>query len=66
MQEYTDIALSAEDADNFWRWLHDSGELRALNAWLASAPEEPSQGRNDPCFCGSGKKYKRCHGGGYE
>jgi preprotein translocase subunit SecA len=19
-------------------------------------------GRNDPCFCGSGKKYKRCHG----
>jgi preprotein translocase subunit SecA len=21
-------------------------------------------GRNDPCFCGSGKKYKRCHGAG--
>jgi len=21
-------------------------------------------GRNDPCPCGSGKKYKRCHGGG--
>ncbi|PIP84471.1 MAG: hypothetical protein COR54_03860 [Elusimicrobia bacterium CG22_combo_CG10-13_8_21_14_all_63_91] len=20
-------------------------------------------GRNDPCLCGSGKKYKRCHGG---
>ena len=19
-------------------------------------------GRNDPCFCGSGKKYKHCHG----
>ncbi|MBE9567487.1 MAG: SEC-C domain-containing protein, partial [Proteobacteria bacterium] len=19
-------------------------------------------GRNDPCFCGSGKKYKQCHG----
>lgn len=18
--------------------------------------------RNDPCFCGSGKKYKKCHG----
>ena len=18
-------------------------------------------GRNDPCFCGSGKKYKKCH-----
>lgn len=21
-------------------------------------------GRNDPCFCGSGKKYKKCHGQG--
>jgi preprotein translocase subunit SecA len=19
-------------------------------------------GRNDPCYCGSGVKYKRCHG----
>jgi len=19
-------------------------------------------GRNEPCFCGSGKKYKLCHG----
>ena len=25
---------------------------------------DPSEqiGRNDPCWCGSGKKYKRCHG----
>jgi len=27
-------------------------------------PGPPSQklGRNDPCWCGSGKKYKKCHG----
>ena len=24
--------------------------------------EEPKVGRNDPCPCGSGKKYKQCHG----
>ncbi|MBR0490562.1 MAG: preprotein translocase subunit SecA [Clostridia bacterium] len=24
--------------------------------------EEPKIGRNDPCPCGSGKKYKNCHG----
>ena len=24
--------------------------------------EEPKIGRNDPCPCGSGKKYKKCHG----
>jgi uncharacterized protein YchJ len=25
--------------------------------------ETPKLGRNDPCFCGSGKKFKKCHGG---
>ena len=24
----------------------------------------PKVGRNDPCPCGSGKKYKNCHGRG--
>jgi preprotein translocase subunit SecA len=23
---------------------------------------QPKVGRNDPCPCGSGKKYKKCHG----
>ena len=23
---------------------------------------EKTLGRNDPCHCGSGKKYKKCHG----
>ena len=26
--------------------------------------DEPKVGRNDPCPCGSGKKYKKCHGVG--
>jgi preprotein translocase subunit SecA len=36
---------------------------------LASMPkqpyrrDEPRVGRNDPCPCGSGKKYKKCHMG---
>jgi len=35
----------------------------------AAAPKQPVKrteekvGRNDPCPCGSGKKYKKCHGG---
>jgi preprotein translocase subunit SecA len=24
--------------------------------------EHDKIGRNDPCWCGSGKKYKHCHG----
>ena len=29
-----------------------------------AAPLDPEKNldRNDPCWCGSGKKYKRCHG----
>ncbi len=30
----------------------------------AGAAEVPEVGRNDPCPCGSGKKYKKCHGVG--
>ena len=26
------------------------------------APEDWKGGRNDPCWCGSGQKYKKCHG----
>jgi SEC-C motif-containing protein len=28
----------------------------------APVRKEATAGRNDPCSCGSGKKYKRCHG----
>jgi preprotein translocase subunit SecA len=24
--------------------------------------EHENIGRNDPCWCGSGKKFKKCHG----
>ncbi len=27
-----------------------------------AAQSGPKLGRNDPCYCGSGKKFKRCHG----
>ncbi|HYR93116.1 MAG TPA: preprotein translocase subunit SecA [Methylomirabilota bacterium] len=28
----------------------------------ATGPENKKIGRNDPCWCGSGKKFKKCHG----
>lgn len=30
---------------------------------VATLQKSNTPGRNDPCFCGSGKKYKKCHGG---
>jgi preprotein translocase subunit SecA len=46
------------------------GPTRALepmagggNGGASPAPVPAGKiGRNDPCYCGSGKKYKRCHG----
>jgi preprotein translocase subunit SecA len=29
---------------------------------MPDTTEVPKVGRNDPCPCGSGKKYKQCHG----
>ncbi|MGD7408196.1 SEC-C metal-binding domain-containing protein, partial [Ralstonia pseudosolanacearum] len=34
----------------------------AASAAAALAGQVPKVGRNDPCPCGSGKKYKQCHG----
>jgi len=38
-----------------------SEETAKLQAFLESQ-SVPRVGRNDPCPCGSGKKYKQCHG----
>ena len=32
------------------------------NGSAPAARSGPKVGRNDPCWCGSGKKYKKCHG----
>ena len=49
----------------------DEVQLEADDEAIASAAAKKPQpivrpshkvGRNDPCPCGSGKKYKHCHG----
>jgi uncharacterized protein YchJ len=45
---------------------HDNdSDHTAHNAHGVAQPyrrEEPKLGRNDQCPCGSGKKFKKCHG----
>ena len=43
-------AAGLDDGDDF---------IRTLAEMVPTAP--PGLGRNDPCFCGSGRKYKQCH-----
>ena len=44
----------------------DPGAEAAMNAALSGAKtvvrDQPTTGRNDPCPCGSGKKFKKCCG----
>lgn len=42
-----------EEMYRFWKVKRGVGTVRR---------ESPKQGRNDPCACGSGKKYKQCCG----
>ncbi|UFS56071.1 UPF0149 family protein [Comamonadaceae bacterium M7527] len=59
-------SVSQERANAFGEALWAVYDLR--KAWRALGPKvAPVQvaatpGRNDPCHCGSGKKYKKCHG----
>ena len=43
---------------------HEISEFHKVDGtWLyMDGVVNPKIGRNDQCFCGSGKKYKKCHG----
>ena len=45
--------------DGEWRFI--DGQIQSSEPYRR---EEPKIGRNDPCPCGSGKKYKKCCGKG--
>ncbi len=50
----TNLTYSAPD---------ETGQAQLFGAGQAAATEQvPVVGRNEPCPCGSGKKYKHCHG----
>jgi len=59
-------SVSEERANAFGSALWAVYDLRQI--WQSLGPrvepvrKEAQPGRNDPCPCGSGKKYKKCHG----
>ena len=49
-------------ADAIWA-VYDLRELwRNFGPRIETVVKPAAPGRNAPCFCGSGKKYKKCHG----
>jgi hypothetical protein len=45
------------------QWLRAVAQPQAARLAAMQPVEMPKVGRNEPCPCGSGTKYKRCHGG---
>ena len=50
------FAAAAQDRDAAMQKQGEAGKPQTFRR------EEPKVGRNDPCPCGSGKKFKQCHG----
>lgn len=59
-------SMSAERLDAYAQgvWaVYDLREIwRNIGPRVETVRKEVEPGRNDPCPCGSGKKYKKCHG----
>jgi len=53
LNAFADAVWSVYDLREIWRGIGP----RVETLRRADVP-----GRNDPCYCGSGKKYKKCHG----
>ncbi len=51
-----------EQEQIFARRLPRQGRRHRAGRCQAGQAQEAKVGRNDPCPCGSGKKYKKCHG----
>jgi hypothetical protein len=60
---YASLRGDARRAASLWRTLErpEPVELRTVEECLRLAPAK--RGRNEPCWCGSGRKLKTCHPG---
>ena len=73
-QDVREAAPERREDYSKYRTQKDDYPGQSAQAAAAAAPQQPRVtepikaaprvGRNDPCACGSGKKYKNCHGKG--
>ncbi|MBT7208410.1 MAG: hypothetical protein HN868_13750, partial [Gammaproteobacteria bacterium] len=57
--EHDDLQLQHAAAENV---LSDAPQEEDAAAHTPFVRKEKKLGRNEPCWCGSGKKFKQCHG----
>ena len=59
----TDVQKAVYNQDDYSGFVEDEAEGQSESKTKTIVLDENSKvGRNDPCYCGSGKKFKNCHG----
>jgi preprotein translocase subunit SecA len=56
------VSANAQSLEGAGEMQHAADQPQVQAAVKTIIREAPKVGRNDPCPCGSGKKYKKCHG----
>ncbi|MFQ5735673.1 MAG: SEC-C metal-binding domain-containing protein [Thermodesulfobacteriota bacterium] len=56
------VESAEQAADSVIAQLREMCAVRAPHLLPQQRKAEKRPGRNDPCWCGSGKKFKKCHG----
>lgn len=66
--DHHEVSQFRKDENGVWYFVDGDGHTHAEGEDHNHAPQQtivregPKIGRNDPCSCGSGKKYKKCCG----
>lgn len=63
--EHHEVSQFRRDENGAWRFVSGDADARPAGQSRTSSPQAARStkvGRNDPCPCGSGRKYKKCCG----
>ena len=62
LPKFDDVELKHQESSVFKATSNQSDSGRKEPMKSTFIREDKKVGRNEPCPCGSGKKYKKCHG----
>jgi preprotein translocase subunit SecA len=62
VEETLPVEKAVYNQNDYSAFKDEAEETKETKPKTIVKSEESKIGRNDPCYCGSGKKYKNCHG----
>ena len=62
VEETLPVEKAVYNQNDYSAFKDEAEEVKETKPKTIIKSDESKIGRNDPCYCGSGKKYKNCHG----